>query len=131
MPRPLATMLAVSLALFSLPALAAPSGAASNGASRLVNHGARQKKFPMSAADFRQQTTQRIDKARERLEANISKKQLPAAKAKDLRNKFEAKIAEINQAVEKVTADGTVTKEEAKEINELFRKLFAKHHDAK
>lgn len=70
--------------------------------------------FPMPAAAFKQKVDTRMAKARQRMEARASS--LPAEEAKALRAKFDAAVANVNAEVAKATADGTVTKEEAKAV---------------
>lgn len=71
-------------------------------------------KFPMPAAEFSQKVTTRLTKARTHMEQRASK--LPADKAKELRAKFDARAAKVNEALKQATADGTVTKDEAKAV---------------
>ena len=79
------------------------------------------KHFPMPAAEFKTHTEARLAKAKEHLEAHISKQQLPAEKAKELRDKLAAVTVKVNAQVEKAAADGTVTKEEAKEVRAILK----------
>jgi hypothetical protein len=65
----------------------------------------------MPAAPFKQMVEARRVKAREHMEKRAS--ELPADKAKELRDKFAAGVAKVDAEVAKAVADGTVTKEEA------------------
>lgn len=78
-------------------------------------------KFPMPAAAFKTREAAHIEKSRARMEAHITSKKLDAEKAKRVRARFEGSVVKINQAVTKVAADGTVTKEEAKEVRQVAR----------
>src|SRR5689334_6030585 len=55
--------------------------------------------FPMPAAQFQQRVDARTAKMREHMEKRAS--QLPADQAKELRAKFEAKVAQVNAEVAK------------------------------
>lgn len=88
-----------------------------------------EKKFPMKADEFRKLVAERVGKARERMEKHISKKNVPEDKAKVLRARFEVGVAVLNRKVDQVTSDGTVTKEEAKEVRELVHKMVQEHHN--
>lgn len=111
-----AVFLAVSLA--SVSAFAAPADAAPQKAHRAEGEKA---KFPMPAAQFKQRIDTRMVKAKQRMEERASK--LSADQAKELRAKFDARSAAVNQEVTKAIADGTVTKDEAHAV----RKAMGKH----
>jgi hypothetical protein len=87
------------------------------------------RKFPMTAADFRQHVNARLEKARARIEERITTEHLPQDQADGLRAQFKASVAQINTKVDQVCADGTVTKEEAEEVHELVRSLLHGGHD--
>lgn len=99
-----AAVLAVSALFAAAPAMAGEHGG-KGGAS-----------FPMPAAAFQQKVTARQAKAREHMEKRAAK--LSADEAKALRAKFDERTAKVNAEVAKATADGTVTKEEAKAVRE-------------
>lgn len=104
-----------------VPFLAALALSLAVGTAAAKGRGGHGKNFPMPAAEFKTHTEARLAKAKEHLEAHISKKQLPAEKAKELREKLAAVTVKVNAQVEKATADGTVTKEEAKEVRAILK----------
>ncbi len=75
--------------------------------------------FPMPAAAYKAREAAHFEKARARMESHIASKKLDAEQAKLLRARFESNVVKIDQAVAKVSADGTVTKAEAKEVRQL------------
>jgi hypothetical protein len=81
--------------------------------------------FPMPAATFQAKVAAREAKAREHMEKRAS--QLTAEQATALRAKFDAGEAKINAEVAKVTADGTVTKEEAQEFRQVVKEVRPWH----
>ena len=93
-----------ALALVSVPAFAKGDAKAS---------------FPMPAAEFKAKVDARAAKAKQRMEARAAT--LPADQAKELRAKFDAGTAQINQEVAKAIADGTVTTEEAQKVREVAK----------
>jgi hypothetical protein len=128
---------ALAISTFALPALA-ETGARPERASHGEHRGEKGAKgdkagkagrgekgdkaqFPMPAATFQARVAKRAEKARARVEEHIAKKNLPADKAAAVRAKMAAAQAAINQEVAKVVADGTVTKEEAKQVREVAR----------
>lgn len=74
------------------------------------------QKYPMPAAEFKAKQDAHVAKGRARMEERIKSKNLSAEQAKALRERFQLRVAKVSQVVAKVTADGTVTKEEAKEV---------------
>jgi len=122
--------LALSLSLVSSSvALAAP--AQKPAAAKHQGKGDHDKKFPMKADEFRQHVAGRVTKAREHMEKRISTRNVPEDKAKEIRAKFDAGVAVLNQKVEAVCADGTVTKEEAKEVHDLVHRMVQHHKQGK
>ena len=88
--------------------------------------------YPMPAAAYQQKVNERMAKARTRMEKYAAK--LDAEKAKEVRAKFDAGVANVNAEVAKATADGTVTKEEAQKVREAVRAMHphgGKHARAK
>lgn len=77
--------------------------------------------FPMPAAAYKAREASHIEKARARMESHIASKKLDAERAKLVRARFAASVTKIDQAVAKVSADGTVTKDEAKEVRQVSR----------
>lgn len=108
-----AAVLAISTLFAAAPAMAGEHGG-KGGAS-----------FPMPAAAFQTKVNERQAKAREHMEKRASK--LSAEEAKELRAKFDAGVVKVNAEVAKATADGTVTKEEAKAVRQVAKELRGGH----
>jgi hypothetical protein len=117
--------LAAALSLLAVPAFAASNH--QDGVA--VKHECKHKKFPMPAAEFRQHVAARQEKARIRMEGHLAKKQLPKDKADEVRARFATAAALVFQKVDAVCTDGTVTKEEAKEVRALAKSLHFHHKD--
>jgi hypothetical protein len=112
--------------LVAVPAFAAPTQDAPAKAHRAEKEKA---SFPMPAASFKAKTDEHLAKAREHMEKRAAK--LDAEKAKELRSKFNAGVATVNQEVAKATADGTVTQDEAKAVHQAMRSVKGGHKHAK
>jgi hypothetical protein len=82
---------------------------------------AKRPNFPMPSSEFQTRMAVHVEKARTRLEARIAKNKVDAEEAKVLRARFENAIAKTKLASAKATADGTVTREEAKEVRAVAR----------
>ena len=82
--------------------------------------------FPMDAKDFRVLMDKHIEHARKRLNKELDAHNVPAATQTEIRKRFEDAIKQIRAAADKVSADGTVTKDEAKEVHHLAKELKRK-----
>lgn len=76
-------------------------------------------KFPMPANDFRQMVDAKTAKARAHMEECANT--LSSTQAQAMRTNFDAGVTKINQEVDKATADGIVTKDEAKKVRETSK----------
>ena len=87
-------------------------------------------KFPVKGPEFVKRIDERLKKAEARLEERIKKQQPPAEKQKKMRDKFKARAAKIRAAARDAARDGQVTREEAKKVRALAKKLRGKrwHH---
>ncbi len=124
------TILAVAISLASLAAptlafAAPPQGAP---AAHRADADKAEKQFPMPAAEFKAKVDSKLSRARQHMETRAAK--LDADKAKEVRARFDAGAAKVNAEVAKATADGTVTKEEAKDVFAAMRAMHP-HRTAK
>jgi hypothetical protein len=106
----MATVLALSTIFVAAPAFAKDK----DGSKEKVS-------FPMPAAAFKAKVDARQAKAREHMEKRAAT--LTAEQAKELRAKFDAGVVKVNAEVAKATADGTVTKDEAKAVRHVASEL--------
>ena len=116
--RPVA--LGLALALSAVPA-AALAGSKDGGAEAKKGHA-----FPMPAASFNQLIEKRITKAREHLTRKMDKHNLPAATKTQAKKDFEDGATAVRALSAKVGADGTVTKDEAKQVRSLVKEMQQK-----
>ena len=84
--------------------------------------------FPMAADKFKEKVEARITKARQHLVDHMTKKGVDADKQKSNLEEFDAAAKQVRDATDTACTDGTVTKEEAKGVRDLAKKL---HHEAK
>lgn len=84
------------------------------------------KKFPIKADAFKQLVEQRIAKAREHLDKALDKHQVPDAMRAQIKKDFDAGATAVRAAASRVSADGEVTKTEAKEVRDLAKDLKQK-----
>jgi hypothetical protein len=133
----LARSVAVSLALaIGIAPLAASAQekdkqeqAGKRGDKRGEKHG--KKHFPMKADEFKKHVENRITRSIEKLDTVLAKRNVPVAKRAEIKKDVEAAAVLVRAAAARVAADGTVTKEEAKEVRglakDMKKKAMAKH----
>ncbi len=74
--------------------------------------------FPMKADVFQQHVEAGIARHKAHLEQIIADKKIDDTKAQEMREHFDAKVAQIRAAVATATQDGVVTKEEAQTVRQ-------------
>ena len=72
--------------------------------------------FPMKANVFQQKVEDRIAKHKAHLEQRITNDKVDATKAKEMRDRFDARTARIRAALATAAQDGIVTKDEAQAV---------------
>ena len=77
--------------------------------------------FPMKADDFRARAEKRIAGALSRLDRILERHPVPADVEKQIRADASTAAANVRAAVDKATSDGSVTKDEAKEVRGVAR----------
>jgi hypothetical protein len=107
------TKLFAALALAAITAVTVPAMARENP-----------QDFPMPAATFQRHVEARLQRAYARMEDEIQQNNLPDAQAKELRANFNVIAGRVEVVVQKVSADGTVTLDEAKEVRAVGRPLW-------
>ena len=112
------TVVASLAAILAVPTFASVASA----------HEHAEKKFPIPAAEFKAHVDARLAKARARMDAHIAKDRVSADKANEIRARFDAGAAKVQAEVTKATADGVVTKDEAKAVREASRAMHPEHH---
>jgi hypothetical protein len=94
----------------------ADAGEQGDKSDPLVNN-----QFPMPADKFQKLVDQRIERALHQLDQFMQRREVPKAKRAEVRKAADAAAARVRAAAARVTADGHVTKEEAKEVRDLAR----------
>ncbi len=82
--------------------------------------------YPMKADEFRAMVEKRIEKVKARVEKGMEEHKLPAAQRAVITKAVDDAAKQVRGAVDKAATDGTVTKEEAKQVRELAEQLRAK-----
>ncbi|MDI1448021.1 hypothetical protein [Polyangium sp. 6x1] len=129
--RPLAVALCLAFAAAPTVAFAGENSAPA-GAKAKDEAGKRKRiSFPIQADQFAKHMEKHIEKARARMESHMKEKNLPEADRAARRKAFDASATEVRAAAKRVAQDGTVTKEEAKEVRKVAKGLKQGGHDKK
>ena len=88
-----------------------------------------QRRFPMKAESFNKRIEKRIAHMREQLSRTLAAHKVPEAKQAQIKKDFEDSAASVRAAAARASADGTVTKEEAKDVRDLAKGLKRKAHE--
>ena len=91
----------------------------STGSAHRTRHG----RYPMQAADFQHKVEERMLHARERMETRIVRRKLTAERAKEVRGKFEMSVSEVRKVMADAAADGLISRDEARRVNQSTRTL--------
>ncbi|HTJ81136.1 MAG TPA: hypothetical protein VL400_05410 [Polyangiaceae bacterium] len=116
-----------SVVLAAVVSAFVPAVAMADDTAGQARHGERahekreQAKFPMAAAEFKQKAEARITKFRGKLEKVLEKRGATAEQKKAALAKFDAGAEKVRAAVEVAAKDGTVTKEEAKDVRKVAK----------
>ncbi len=82
--------------------------------------------FPMKTEAYQKQIDAKIAQMKEHFEKGLAQNSFAPDHKAELKKSGEAAVKELQEAVHKAGADGTVSREEAKEIRELGQKLRSK-----
>jgi hypothetical protein len=82
--------------------------------------------FPMKADSFKKLVDVRVDQLKGHLEQGLSRRSLSVEQKAEIEKTMDGAVKELHAAVDKVSADGTVTRDEAKQIKALSEQLRSK-----
>jgi len=117
---------ALVLTLSAVPAFAFADGTAQPARTEHVREGKSKAQFPMPADQFKAHVEARITKSREKIVAKMAEKKVDQEKQDKVLAKFDEGTKEIMAEVDKVSANGTVTKEGAQQVREVSQRV--RHH---
>jgi hypothetical protein len=82
--------------------------------------------YPMKAESFKKMVDSRIDRLKGHMDHSLEKRSLSSEQKSEIEKSFEGALKDLHSAVDKVSADGVVTRDEAKHIKELSEQLRSK-----
>jgi hypothetical protein len=117
--RPVVAALVFAIAAAPMTAFA---GSKDNAAAETK----KRPSFPMTAESFNKLIEKRITHVRERLDKMMKDHKVPDATQAQIKKDFDAGAAAVRAAAAKAGADGSVTKDEAKQVKDLAKDLKQK-----
>lgn len=123
--------LALSFAIAAAPAVAlaegngrpAPAEKGGQHGKDGKHEGKGERHFPIEAKKFNEAVEARISKMRSRVEQAMEKRGVPEATRAQVRKELDLSAAAVREVAKRVSADGTVTKEEAKEVRKVAKEV--------
>ncbi|APR84639.1 Hypothetical protein A7982_09988 [Minicystis rosea] len=107
-------------------ALVLPASAMAETKTPAGHHGHKESGFPMKAEAYKKLVESKIDKMKGHFDKGVSKRSLSHEQKAEIDKSLEGALKELHSAVDKVSADGVVTKDEAKHVKELSEHLRGK-----
>jgi len=133
------TLAHLATALIAVSALVLPASAMAETKSPAGHHARHESAFPMKADVFKKLVDGKIDKIKGHFDRGVSKRSLSHEQKAEIDKTLEGALKELHAAVDKVSADGVVTKDEAKQVKDVSdhvrtrvrESLRGKHANAK
>ena len=117
------TLARIASALIAASAFAFPLSAMAAVRAPEGHHSRHETSFPMKAEAYKKLVDGRIEKLKGHLEQGLEKRSLSSEQKADIEKSMGSAIKQLHAAVDKVGADGTVTRDEAKQIEDLSEHL--------
>ena len=117
------TLARIASALIAASALLMPLSAMAETKAPAGHHNHHESAFPMKAEAFKKLVDGRVDRLKGHLEEGLSKRSLSSEQKADIEKSMDGALKELRGAVEKVGADGVVTRDEARQIKDLSEHL--------
>ena len=123
--RSIVRPVAVAL-VFAFASSAAPLTALAADRVPVAETKKKESRFPMKAESFNKVIDKRIAKMRERLTQMLANHKVPESVQAQAKKDFDDGAVIVRAAATRVGADGTVTKDEAKEVRDLAKDMKRK-----
>jgi hypothetical protein len=85
-----------------------------------------QQRFPIEAEQYRQIVSGRVEATWEKIEKKLNRNRVSDDRKQEIRSAFDEAVARINEALDKASADGQISRGEAYRINTMTSGLRGK-----
>jgi hypothetical protein len=116
------TLARIASALIAVSAFLLPLSAMAE-TREPAGHKHHESAFPMKAEAFKKLVDLKVERMKDHLEKGIARRSLSAGQKADIEKTMDSAVKELHAAVEKVGADGVVTRDEAKQIRDLSEQM--------
>ncbi len=113
----------IASALIAASALVVPCSAFAESRPPQGHHNHHESAYPMKADAFKKLVDGRVDRMKGHLDKGLEKRSLTSEQKADIEKAMDGAIKELRAAVDKVSSDGVVTRDEAKQIKDLSEQL--------
>lgn len=120
------TLARLASALIAASAFVLPASAMAENKAPAGHHAQKESAFPMKADLFKKMVETKIDKMKGHFDKGVSKRSLSHEQKAEIAKSLEGALKDLHMAVDKVSSDGVVTKDEAKQIKDLSEQLRGK-----
>jgi len=94
--------------------------------SSLASSTLAQQRFPVDADEYRQTITSRVEATWEKIEKKLDHHKVSGDRKQEIRSAFDEAVARIDDAMDKASADGQISRGEAYRINTMTSGLRGK-----
>jgi hypothetical protein len=120
------TLARIASALIAASALVFSGSARAESRPPAGHHHSHESAYPMKAETYKKMIDGRVDRLKGHLEKGLEKRSLTAEQKSEIEKAMDGALKELHAAVDKVSADGVVTRDEAKQIKDLSDQLRSK-----
>src|SRR5512141_74746 len=113
-------------ALIAATALVLPLSAMAETKAPAGHHARHESAFPMKAELFKKLVDGKIEKMKGHFERGVAKRSLSHEQKSEIDKSLDGALKDLHSAVDKVSSDGVVTNDEAKQIKDLSEQLRSK-----
>ncbi len=117
------TLARIASALIAASVFVFPLAAMAETRTPAGHHGHQEGAYPMKAESFKKLVDSRVDHLKGHLEQGLEKRSLSPEQKAAIEKTMDGAVKQLHAAVDKVSADGTVTRDEAKQIKDLSEQL--------
>jgi hypothetical protein len=122
----MSTLARIASALIAASALVLPCSAWAESRAPQGHHNHHESAYPMKAETFKKLVDGRIDRLKGHLDKGLEKRSLSPEQKGEILKAMDGALKDLHAAVDKVSADGVVTRDEAKQIKDLSEQLRSK-----
>lgn len=120
------TLAHLASVLIAVSAFVLPASALADNKAPAGHHTRGDSAFPMKAEVFKKLVDGKIDRMKGHFDRGVGKRSLSHGQKAEIDKSLEGALKELHAAVDKVSSDGVVTKDEAKQVKDLSEQLRGK-----